>query len=57
MKAGELLAARRGLAVTDDLLTVTHDALRLVQNRLRQGATCHGMARGGGPREHAAQRP
>jgi hypothetical protein len=33
MKAGELLAARRGLAVTDDLLTVTHDALRLVQTR------------------------
>jgi cobalt-zinc-cadmium efflux system outer membrane protein len=39
MKAGELLAARRGLAVTDDLLTVNRDALRLVQNRVSQGAT------------------
>src|SRR6058998_1006837 len=39
MKAGELLAVRRGLAVTDDLLTVNRDALRLVQNRVRQGAT------------------
>src|SRR5437867_11192985 len=39
MKAGELLAARRGLAVTDDLLSVNRDALRLVQNRVRQGAT------------------
>jgi cobalt-zinc-cadmium efflux system outer membrane protein len=39
MKAGELLAARRGLAVTDDLLTVNRDALRLVQNRVREGAT------------------
>src|SRR5436309_6441235 len=39
MKAGELLAVRRGLAVTDDLLTVNRDALRLLQNRVRQGAT------------------
>jgi len=39
MKAGELLAARRGLAVTDDLLTVNRDALRLVQHRVSQGAT------------------
>src|SRR6059058_1977062 len=39
MKAGELLAARRGLAVTDDLLSVNRDALRLVQDRVRQGAT------------------
>ena len=39
MKAGELLATRRGLAVTDDLLSVNRDALRLVQNRVRQGAT------------------
>jgi outer membrane protein, heavy metal efflux system len=38
-KAGELLAARRGLAVTDDLLTVNRDALRLVQHRVSQGAT------------------
>src|SRR5437667_7498825 len=39
MKAGELLAARRSLAVTDDLPGVNRDALRLVQNRVRQGAT------------------
>ena len=39
VKAGELLAARRGLAVTDDLLTVNRDALRLVQHRVSQGAT------------------
>src|SRR5438874_3813298 len=39
MKAGELLAARRSLAVTDDLLDVNREALRLVQNRVRQGAT------------------
>jgi cobalt-zinc-cadmium efflux system outer membrane protein len=39
MKAGELLAARRGLAVTDDLLTVNRDAFRLVQHRVSQGAT------------------
>ena len=39
MKAGELLAARRSLTVTDDLLTVNRDALRLVQHRVSQGAT------------------
>ena len=39
MKAGEMLATRRGLAVTDDLLSVNRDALRLVQDRVRQGAT------------------
>src|SRR5256712_2631541 len=39
MKAGELLAARRSLAVTDDLLDVNREALRLVQDRVRQGAT------------------
>src|SRR3989449_2104577 len=39
MKAGELLAARRSLAVTDDLLGVNRDALRLVRDRVGQGAT------------------
>src|SRR5712691_5642458 len=39
MKAGELLAARRSLAVSNDLLRVNRDALRLVQDRVRQGAT------------------
>src|SRR5262245_84897 len=39
MKAGELLAAQRSLAVTDDLLGVNRDGLRLVQNRVREGAT------------------
>src|SRR5262245_11207568 len=39
MKAGELLAAQRSLSVTDDLLAVNRDALRLVQDRARQGAT------------------
>ena len=38
MKAGELLAARRNLAVTEDLLRVNRDALRLVQDRVREGA-------------------
>src|SRR5881296_495309 len=38
-KAGELLAARRNLAVTDDLLAVNRDALRLVQSRVGQGAS------------------
>lgn len=38
MKAGELLAARRNLTVTEDLLRVNRDALRLVQNRVREGA-------------------
>jgi cobalt-zinc-cadmium efflux system outer membrane protein len=39
MKAGELLASQRSLSVTDDLLAVNRDALRLVQNRVREGAT------------------
>src|SRR5947207_8396375 len=39
MKGGELLAARRGLAVTDDLLSVNRDAVRLLQHRVRHGAT------------------
>src|SRR2546429_1707272 len=39
VKAGELLAARRSLAVTDDLLGVNRDALRLVGDRVREGAT------------------
>ncbi len=38
MKAGELLAARRNLTVTDDLLRVNRDALRLVRARVREGA-------------------
>src|SRR5437899_7996210 len=39
MKAGELLAARRNLEVTDELLRLNRDALRLVRDRVRQGAT------------------
>src|SRR2546428_4881856 len=39
MKAGELLAARRSLAVTEDLVGVNRDALRLVRDRVREGAT------------------
>src|SRR5256712_1601943 len=39
MKAGELLAARRNLEVTDELLRLNRDALRLVRNRVREGAT------------------
>ena len=38
MKAGEYLAARRNLGVTDELLQVNRDALGLVRNRVRQGA-------------------
>src|SRR5438552_14384395 len=38
MKAGEYLAARRNLGVTDELLQVNRDALGLVQHRVRQGA-------------------
>ncbi len=38
MKAGEVMAARRNLGVTDDLLRVNRDALRLIQDRVRQGA-------------------
>lgn len=37
-KAGELLAARRNLSVTDDLLKVNGDALTLVRDRVREGA-------------------
>src|SRR5712692_2778453 len=39
MKAGEALAARRNLGVTDDLLRANRDALRLIQDRVREGAT------------------
>src|SRR5437867_11405500 len=39
MKAGELLAARRNLEVTDELLRLNRDALRLVRDRVREGAT------------------
>src|SRR5882672_4265202 len=39
MKAGDLLAARRGLDVADELLRLNRDALRLVRDRVRQGAT------------------
>ncbi len=39
MKAGELLAARRNLGVTEELLQVNRKALGLVQERVRQGAT------------------
>ncbi len=38
MKAGEVLAGRRNVGVTDDLLQANRDALRLVQERVRQGA-------------------
>lgn len=38
MKAGEYFAARRNLAVTDDLMRVNRDALRLVKDRIREGA-------------------
>jgi len=38
LKAGEYFAARRNLAVTDDLLRINHDALRLIRERIRQGA-------------------
>ena len=38
MKAGEALAARRSLTVTDDLLRVSRDGLALVGQRVRQGA-------------------
>jgi cobalt-zinc-cadmium efflux system outer membrane protein len=39
MKAGDLMAARRNVTVTDDLLRINHGALRLVRERVRQGAT------------------
>src|SRR5207245_9794226 len=38
-EAGALLAGRRNLAVTDDLLTVNRDALGLVQSHVGQGAS------------------
>jgi cobalt-zinc-cadmium efflux system outer membrane protein len=38
MKAAEVLAARRSLSVTDDLLRVNREALTLVGERVRQGA-------------------
>jgi cobalt-zinc-cadmium efflux system outer membrane protein len=39
MKAAELLAVRRNLAVAEQLLDVNRGALRLVEERVRQGAT------------------
>jgi cobalt-zinc-cadmium efflux system outer membrane protein len=39
MKSGELLVARRNLAVTDDLLRENQAALRLVRDRIREGAS------------------
>jgi cobalt-zinc-cadmium efflux system outer membrane protein len=38
MKAGDFLAARRNLTVTDDLARISREALRLVRERVRQGA-------------------
>jgi outer membrane protein, heavy metal efflux system len=38
MKAGDVLAARRTLGVTDELLQANRQALRLVEARVRQGA-------------------
>jgi cobalt-zinc-cadmium efflux system outer membrane protein len=38
MKAGELLAAQRGLRVTEDLLRVNRDGLSVIGNRVREGA-------------------
>ena len=37
MKAGELLAARRNLSFTDELLNVNREGLRIVQDRVRLG--------------------
>jgi cobalt-zinc-cadmium efflux system outer membrane protein len=39
MKSGELLVARRNLAVTEDLLRENQAALRLVRDRIREGAS------------------
>jgi cobalt-zinc-cadmium efflux system outer membrane protein len=39
LKAGELLAARRNVEVTDDLLGINREALRLVGDRVREGAS------------------
>jgi cobalt-zinc-cadmium efflux system outer membrane protein len=38
MKAGEVLAARRSLSITDDLLRLNREGLGLVEQRVRQGA-------------------
>lgn len=38
MKAGEMLAARRNVAVTAELLETNRQALRLVRDRVREGA-------------------
>src|SRR5213594_4748677 len=38
MKGGELLAARRNLQIAQDLLDVNRNALRVVGNRVREGA-------------------
>ncbi|MGH2667974.1 MAG: TolC family protein [bacterium] len=38
LKAGELLAARRNVEVTDELLRINREALRLVGDRVREGA-------------------
>ncbi len=39
LKAGEYFAGTRNLTVTDELLRANRDALRLVQDRVRQGAS------------------
>ncbi len=39
MKAGEYFAGTRNLGVTDELLRANREALRLVRDRVRQGAT------------------
>ena len=39
MKAGDLLAAQRNLRVTEELLSVNREALALLGERVRQGAT------------------
>lgn len=39
MKAGELLAARRNLGFTDDLLAINREGLRAVEDRVRLGRT------------------
>jgi outer membrane protein, heavy metal efflux system len=38
LRAGELLAARRNLAVADELLQINRDGLTLVRGRVREGA-------------------
>src|SRR5262245_42976540 len=39
LKAGELLATRRNVDVTDQLLNINREALRLVGDRVREGAS------------------